>query len=129
DRKRPPVARPGGVSCFRFSGRMSVEVPRRPPREMEDRPGACAEFLLPAADGEFTSGDHPVDAGAESREAAGAMADLMLDERAQLAEGPMIFGDQEQRIVTESARAAGLTRQSAAAVRFGLQADGAGGVG
>ena len=39
----------------------------------------------------------------EARERAGAVAELVLDQRAQLAECLVVFGDQEQRIVAEPA--------------------------
>ena len=46
-------------------------------------------------------------------ECPGAMAELVLDQRAQLAESFVIFGDQEQRIVAEPRRPAWLAGQTA----------------
>ena len=55
------------------------------------------------------------------------MAELMLDQRAQLAEGLVVLGDQEQRIVAEPGRPARLAGQSAAAGALGLEPDRSGG--
>src|SRR5262249_24614664 len=58
--------------------------------------------------------------GPEPGEGAGAMAELVLDQGAELAEGPVIFGDQEQGVVAEATGAAGLVGDAAAARGFGL---------
>ena len=52
------------------------------------------------------------------------MAELVLDERAELAERPVIFRDQEQRVVSEPARAPGSPGQPSATRTFGLEPDG-----
>jgi hypothetical protein len=40
--------------------------------------------------------DHPIEPGSEPGEGARAVAELVLDQRAELPERPVILGDQEQ---------------------------------
>ena len=46
-------------------------------------------------------GDQPIERGPEPGEGPGAMAELVLDQDAQLAERLVVFGDQEQGIIAE----------------------------
>ena len=74
-------------------------------------------------------GDQPRQAGPKVGEGAAAVAELVLDERAQFAEGLVILGNQKQGIVAESLVAARFADDPAAAGAFGLEADLARGVG
>ena len=65
----------------------------------------------------------PVEPGPEPGEGPRPVAELALDQRAQLAERLVIFGDQEQRVVAEPVRAAGLAGDPAAAGAGGFEAD------
>ena len=57
---------------------------------------------------ELAAGEQACQIVAEPGERAGPVAELVFDERAQLAEGLVILTNQKQRIVAEAAGAAGL---------------------
>ena len=78
---------------------------------------------------QITLRDHPFQAAAQPGERSRPMAELMFDERAQLAEGLVIFGDQEQRIIAEPGRSAGLACQPPAAGSLGFEPDRSGRIG
>ena len=69
---------------------------------------------------EFTLRNHAFQTSAEAGKRPCSVAELMFDERAQLAEGLVIFGDEEEGVVPESAWATGLAGQSSAAGAFGF---------
>ena len=52
-----------------------------------------------------------------------AVAELVLDQRAQLAESLVIFGDQEERVITEARRAPRLADDPPAAGGYGFEPD------
>src|SRR4051812_32824351 len=56
---------------------------------------------------ERARGDQAVELGPQPSERPGAVAELHLDQRAQLAKRSVIFGDEEERIVAEPVRSAG----------------------
>ena len=104
--------------------RFPTQPDRQTPRRDNSSPGAFRLIELVQSSGrvELAAGDHACQIAAEPGERAGAMAELVLDERAQLAEGLVILGDQKERIVAEAAGAAGLARQPPAAEPLGSRA-------
>ena len=88
-------------------------------------------LLSPGISG--TSRQHLVDQPLESRPKVGEgpwpVAELVLDQRAQLAEGLVIFGNQKERVVAEACRASWLADDPAAAGSFGFKANLARGIG
>jgi hypothetical protein len=71
----------------------------------------------------------PLEHGPQPREGPRTVRELMLHQRGKLPEGPVIFGNQEQRIISESVPPTTLTEDPAPARRDRLEPDRAGRIG
>ena len=69
-------------------------------------------------------GEQALQSRPEVGEGAAAVAELVLDQRAQLAEGLVILGDEEEGVVAEPACAPSFVDDAAAAGPFGFEARG-----
>src|SRR5262249_55236428 len=78
---------------------------------------------------ELAEGDQAIQSGAETGDGAGTVAELVLHQCAEFAEGLVIFGDQEEWVVPEPMAASGLAGDPASARARGLGADLSAGVG